>query len=91
MSDKPEVPETGVVGEIDLGERILALAALEHEASSGLIIRIRRSIQRRTTLRQVTSFSLSMPLVVLREFWFILTSRPNPGIRKDSRDGEKTS
>jgi hypothetical protein len=91
MSDKPEDPETGIAEEIDPGEPILALAALEHDASSGLIIRVRRSIQRRATLRQLTSFSMAIPLVVLKEFWFILTSRPNAGIRKDSSHGEETS
>jgi hypothetical protein len=93
MSDKPEDPETGVAEDIDPGEPIsaLELAAFEHDASSRLVMRIRRSIQRRTTLGQLTSFSVRIPLVVLREFWSILSSRLNPGIRKDSSHGAKTS
>jgi hypothetical protein len=91
MSDKPEGPETGSAEEIDPGEPIVALAAFEHDASSGLIMRVRRSIQRRQTLRHLTSFSVTIPLVLLKELWFIVTNRPNPGIRKDSSHGEKTS
>jgi hypothetical protein len=91
MSDKPEGPEIGVGEEIDPGEPISVLAAFEHDVSSGLLKRVRRSIQRRTALGQFTSFSVRIPLLVLREFWSLFSSRPNPGIRKDSSHGEKTS
>jgi hypothetical protein len=92
MSDKPEHSETGVPEEVDPGEPILALAELKHDASSGLVPRIRRTIQRRTTVAQLASFSVSIPLLLLREIWSILINRPNrKNIGKDSSRGEKTS
>jgi hypothetical protein len=91
MSDKPEHSETGVDEEVDPGEPISALAGLECDASSGLVLRILRSIEHRTTVGQLASFSLSVLLVVLREFWSILIHAPNRiGIRKDANHGEKT-
>jgi hypothetical protein len=60
--------------EIDPGEPIAALAKFEHDTSSRLVVRVRRTIQRRTTVGQLTSFSAEMPLVVLREFWLILAT-----------------
>jgi hypothetical protein len=78
--------------EVDMGEPIAELAAFEHDASAALLVRIRRAIQRRTAVGQLTSFSASVPLMVLREFWLILIEQLNPnGVRKDGRRGEKTS
>jgi hypothetical protein len=75
-----------------MGEPVAELAALEHDASSALLVRIRRAIQRRTAAAQLTSFSAGVPLVVLREFWLILMEQLNPNsVRKDGRHGEKTS
>jgi small-conductance mechanosensitive channel len=61
-----------------MGEPVAELAAFEHEASAALLVRIRRAIQRRTAVAQLTSFSASVPLVVLREFWLILIEQFNP-------------
>lgn len=77
---------------LDMGEPVAELAAFEHDASAALLVRIRRAIQRRTTVAQLTSFSASVPLMVLREFWLILIEQLNPNsVRKDGRRGEKTS
>jgi hypothetical protein len=91
MNDAPEDSEIRDTEEIDPGEPISALAGFEHDASSGLVMRIRRTIQLRTTVDQLASFSVSIPLVVLREFWSVLINRTNPvGPRKDSSHGETT-
>jgi hypothetical protein len=77
---------------VDPGEPLVALAKFEHDTSSDLLTRIRRAIQRRTTAAQLASFSASVPLLVLREFWLILVERFNPkDKRKDARHGEETS
>jgi hypothetical protein len=92
MSDNPEDPEIGNAEDIDPGESIPALAGLEHDASSGLVKRIRRAIHRRTTVGHLASFSVSIPSMLLREIWSILIKRPNPiDTRKDASHGEKTS
>jgi hypothetical protein len=78
--------------EVDPGEPIRQLAKFEHQASTGLLVRIRRAIQRRSTVAQLTSFSASVPLVVLREFWLILIEQIGPkSPRKDVTHGEETS
>jgi hypothetical protein len=92
MSDKPEYSETGAAEEVDPGEPISGLAGLQCDASSGLVLRIRRTIQHRTTVGQLASFSFGVLLLVLREFWSILIHTPNRiGIGKDANRGEKTS
>jgi hypothetical protein len=92
MNDNPEDSGTRDDEDIDPGEPVAALAGFERDTSSGLIMRIRHTIQRRTTLGQLTSFSADMPLLVLREFWSILIEGLNPvGTRKDTGDGEKVS
>jgi hypothetical protein len=78
--------------EVDPGEPIAALANFDYDASTGLLTRVRRAIQRRTTVAQLTSFSASVPLVVLKELWLVLIGQLGPkGVRKDVRHGEKTS
>jgi hypothetical protein len=92
MSDERENSEKRDADELDPGEPISALAGFEHDVSSGLLVRIRHTIQRRVTLAQVAAFSVSLPLVVLRQFWSLLITRPNRiGLRKDANDGEETS
>jgi hypothetical protein len=91
MSDGPANPEMEDGEEVDPGEPIAVLAEFDHDASIGLLTRIRRTIQRRTTAAQLTSFSWSAPLAVLREFWLILIEQLNPkGTGKDGGDGGKT-
>ena len=91
MSDRPESPEIEA-REIDPGEPLAELARFEHDVSNDFLRRIRRSVQRRTTTRHLASFVVSIPLALLREFWTILTGRPDPpGMRKDASHGEKTS
>jgi hypothetical protein len=90
MSDGPD---SGMQDgdEADLGEPIAVLAEFDHEASTDLLTRIRRTIQRRTAAAQLTSFSWNAPLMVLRELWLILIEQLNPqGTGKDGRDGRKT-
>jgi hypothetical protein len=78
--------------EIDPGEPIAALAGFEHNASTGLLSRFRRAVYRRTTVAQLTTFSTSMPLAILMEFWNILVEQLSPqSKRKEVRRGEKTS
>jgi len=68
---------------IDPGEPIPALAHLEQEASRNLIVQIRRSIQRRTTVGQLAAFSVRIPLLMLKESWSVLIPRPDPrNVRK---------
>jgi hypothetical protein len=87
-----EDAEMGDDEEIDPGEPIAALAKFEHDTSSRLVARVRQTIQRRTTVGQLTTFSAEMPLAVLREFWVILAGQLDPtGMRKDSRHGAETS
>jgi hypothetical protein len=77
----------------DLGDPIVALTDFEREdPSSGFLARVRRSIQRRTTVAQLTSFSWSAPFLILREFWQVLIGQfHSEDIRKDTRHGGKTS
>jgi hypothetical protein len=77
MSDEHE--ESGMRDEedIDPGEPIAALAKFEHNTSSDLVARVRRAIQRRTAVGQLTSFSTTMPLVLLKEFCSMLPKGPN--------------
>jgi hypothetical protein len=87
-----EDAEMGDDEEIDPGEPIAALAKFEYDTSSRLVVRVRQTIQRRTTVGQLTTFSAEMPLAVLREFWVILIGQLDPtGMRKDSRHGAETS
>jgi hypothetical protein len=58
--------------DVDPGEPIAELAGFEHDVSVSLLDRIRRTIGRRATAAQVTSFAFDMPFVVLKEFWLIL-------------------
>jgi hypothetical protein len=47
---------------------------------------------RRTAVAQLTSFSASVPLVILKEFWLILIEQlGQKSARKDVPRGEKTS
>ena len=91
MSDDPA--DSARHGEdTDPGEPIAALADFESDSSSGLLARVRRTIQRRMTAAQLTSFSSSVLILVLREFWLILIGQLNqPQVRKDTRNGEETS
>ena len=92
MSDEYEDPEMRTTQGSDPGEPIPALAELEHHASGDLLSRIRGSIQRRTVLGQLSSFSVDIPMLVLKEFWSILIDCLNStGARKDTRYGKKTS
>jgi hypothetical protein len=92
MNNEHEASQIPDAEEIDPGEPIAVLAGFEHDVSSDLVARILRTIQRRTTVGQLASFSVSIPLVVLTEFWSILINRPKPiDRRKDTNHGEKTS
>jgi hypothetical protein len=89
MSDEAADSEMQNGEGVDPGEPLVALAKFEHDTSSDLLT---RAIQRRTTAAQLASFSASVPLLVLREFWLILVERFNPkDKRKDARHGEETS
>jgi hypothetical protein len=91
MSDGP-LGEGQGREDVPMGEPVAQLVDFEHDASADLLLRIRRAIQRRTSVAQITSFSSSVPLLVLREFWLILMEQLNPNsVRKDGRHGEKTS
>jgi hypothetical protein len=84
--------DDGIDTEIDPGEPIQQLARFEHEPSPGLLLRIRRAIHRRTAVAQLTSFSASVPLVILKEFWLLLIGQlGQKSARKDIPRGEKTS
>jgi hypothetical protein len=79
-------------GEIDPGEPIGQLSNFEHHASEHLLTRIRRAIQRRSTLAHLTSFSASVPLVIFKEFWLILIELlGQKSARKDVIHGKETS
>jgi hypothetical protein len=92
MSDRPEDPKIEAAEEIDPGEPIEALARFQHDVSSSLITRIRRTVQWRTNAGQLASFSMTIPLIVLKELWFVLINRPNPRrLRKEDSHGSKTS
>jgi hypothetical protein len=90
MRDSPD-SEKQDGEEVDPGEPIAALAGFEHDTSSGFSARIRRTIHRRTTAAQLMSFSASVPLIVLREFWLILSELKNTtGTWKGASHGRKT-
>jgi hypothetical protein len=78
--------------EIDPGVPIGGLAGFEHDASTGFLSRFRRAVQRRTMIAQLTTFSASMPVAVLMEFWLLLVEQLSPkSTRKEVRRGDKTS
>jgi hypothetical protein len=78
--------------EIDPGEPIPQLANFEHQASGRLLERIRRAIQRRSAVAQLTAFTASVPLVVFKELWLILIEQLGPKkARKDVIRGKETS
>jgi hypothetical protein len=78
--------------EIDPGEPLQALANFEQEASRNLIVQIRRSIQRRTTIGQLAAFSVRIPLLMLKEFLSVVITRPDPrNARKGGAHGEEAS
>lgn len=58
--------------DVDPGEPIAELTGFEYDVSVSLLDRIRRTIGRRTTAAQVTSFAFDIPFVVLKEFWLIV-------------------
>ena len=90
MSDPK--PDDLNAAEIDPGEPVAQLAGFEQATSTGLLGRIRRSIQRRSTVAQLTTFSASVPLVVLKEFWLILVGQfGQKNARKDVTRGEESS
>jgi hypothetical protein len=92
MNNKREDSRVRDTEEIDPGEPIAALARFEHDVSSGLARRIRHTVQWRTNVSQLASFSAAIPLLVLRELWSVLISRPYPkDIRKEDGDGSETS
>jgi hypothetical protein len=72
MSDGSLDSERNDADDVDPGEPIAELAGFEYDVSLSLLERIRRTIGRRTTAAQVTSFAFDMPFVVLKEFWFIV-------------------
>ena len=77
---------------IDLGEPIRELANFGHEPSRNLIVHIRRSIQRRTTVGQLAAFSVSIPVLMWKEFWSVLIARSDPrNARKGGPHGEEAS
>jgi hypothetical protein len=72
--------------EVDAGEPVTELAGFEHDVSAGLMSRIRRTIQRRTTAAQFTSFALDLPLVVLKELWLMMVGQfDSMKVEKDAR------
>lgn len=73
--------------EIDPGEPVAELAGFEHDVSAGLMSRIRRAIQRRTTAAQLTSFAFDLPLVVLKELWLMMVGQFDS--MKVEKDGQK--
>ena len=84
MSDDAANSESHNGKEVDPGEPIGVLATLEHEPSPNFLGRIRRTIQRRTSISQIASFSWNIPLLVFMEFWLMLTEQFNPnGPRKE--------
>jgi hypothetical protein len=92
MSDLPEGTGMQDADKIDPGEPIPALANFEQEASRNLIVQIRRSIQRRTTVGQLAAFSINIPQLMLKELWFVLFTRPDlRNMRKGGHHGEETS
>jgi hypothetical protein len=92
MTKQPEDQEITSGQEIELGEPIAILAQFEHDTSSELIGRIRRDVQRRTTVGQLTSFATSLPVIVLKEFWLIFNEQLGPlEPRKDIDYGQETS
>jgi hypothetical protein len=72
MSNESLDSDRNDADEVDPGEPIAKLAGFEHDVSISFLQRIRRTIGRRATAAQVTSFAFDMPFVVLKEFWLIL-------------------
>ncbi len=72
MSDDPMDSGSNNAEEIDPGEPIAVLAGFEHDVSTGLVARIRRTIGRRTTAAQVTNFAFDMPFAIFKEFWLVV-------------------
>jgi hypothetical protein len=73
--------------ELDPGEPVGVLAAFEYEPSTNFLSRIRRSIQRRTSVSQIASFSWNIPLMVFMEFWAMIVEQLNP--KRPGKDGQK--
>jgi hypothetical protein len=92
MSNGPAESEMQDGEEVDAGEPIAVLAEFERDAPKGFLRRVRRAIQRRTTVAHLASFAAGAPAAVLREAWLILIEQLNPrGPRKDGGHGNKAS
>jgi hypothetical protein len=91
MTDEAAKPESHAGEEVDPGEPIAMLAGFKHATSGGFLPRVRRAINRRTTVGQLASFVGGAPAVVLRELWLMLNEQLDPrGPRKDDSHGNET-
>lgn len=84
MSNGSLDSERNDADDIDPGEPIAELAGFEHDVSASLLGRIRRTIGRRTTAAQVTSFAFDTPFVVLKEFLLMVMELFN--LKKTGKD-----
>jgi hypothetical protein len=60
--------------EIGDGEAVMELAQLGDDISGEVVARVRRTIQRRTTVNHLTSYATITPLVVLEALWSLVIS-----------------
>ena len=71
--------ETPGGDEVDAGEPIEVLGALERPASGGFIARLRRRIERRKLTSEVVSVGWHLPGIILLEFWNMVCQLVLPG------------
>ena len=79
MTDHRDGLEPMDDAEMDDGDAITELAQFVDYVSGDVIARVRRTIQRRTTLNHLASYAATTPLIVLEAFWSLVNS---PSIRR---------
>jgi len=64
--------------DVDPGEPVALLAALEQDMPPAFLGVVRRKIHRRTAVSHFASFSWNMPKMILIELWRVLIEMVNP-------------
>jgi hypothetical protein len=78
MSENPKDKQSENERDVETGEPVTVLAALEQDTSATFLTVVRRKIRRRSTASQFASFSWNIPKMILIEFWGVLVQLLSP-------------